>query len=178
MQPLSSQLKSHQQGFTLIEIIAVVFIIGIIVSFAVLSVADRAQDDRLENEARRLEQIMRLASDEAILLGIELGMRSNGRNYGFVVIGEEGAWVPYLTDGPLRERSLPEGMELELVTEEFEPPPAEDAEFLPQLLFFSSGELSPFRLRLSGTGATRAWRINGDLLGKIELLPIDKDEAL
>lgn len=164
--------RSVHQGFTLIEIIAVVFIIGIIVSFAMLSVADRAQDDRLENEARRLTELIRLASDEAVLLGIELGLRSNGKAYEFIVIGENGAWVPYETDGPLRPRKLPGGMELELATEEFEPPPVKDDEIIPNLLFLSSGEMTPFRLLLTAEGTSRAFRINGTLTGKVERITL------
>lgn len=176
MRPAHVKTRRDQGGFTLIEIIAVVFIIGITVSFAVLSIADRAQEDRLENEARRLAELLRLASDEAVLLGVELGLRSDGTQYQFMVISDEGAWLPYVTDGPLRQRKLPEGMQLEVTTEDFEPPPAEETKELPQLLFLSSGELSPFQLRLTALGADKAWQIEGELTGKIDLQPVDKDE--
>ena len=168
--------RSQQQGFTLIEIIVVVLIIGVIASFAVLSIADRAQDDRLENEVRRLTELIRLGSDEAILLGIELGMRSDGESYEFVMIGEEGAWRGYETSGPLRPRKLPGGMKLEIVTEEFAAPAAEEAELIPNILFLSSGELTPFKIRFSAEGATKVYQITGILTGKVEMATLGEDE--
>ncbi len=164
-----------QAGFTLIEIIVVVLIIGVIVSFAVLSVADRAQDDRLDNEARRLTELLRLASDEAVLLGVELGLRSDGRSYEFVMIGEEGTWTLYETTGPLRRRALPDGMDLKVETEEFSAPATEENDLVPSVLFLSSGELSPFSILVSATGATKVYEIKGDLTGKLEMQPVQAD---
>ena len=164
--------RQSVQGFTLIEIIVVVLIIGIIVSFATLSISDRSQDDRLEVEVQRLTQLLQLASDEAVLLGIELGMGSaKGVAYAFMVIGEEGQWQIYETDGPLRPRQLPDGVKMEIAVEEFSAPIAEQDEeepLLPSLLFLSSGELTPFELQLTAEGARNVWRIEGDLTGKIQ----------
>ena len=154
-----------------------VLIIGIIVSFAVLSIADRAQDDRLENEARRLTQLMRLASDEAVLLGIELGLQSDGENYQFLVLGEQAAWEIYETPGPLRPRKLSGGVTMELTAEDFTAPPTPEGEesLLPHMLFLSSGEVTPFRILLSAEGATRPFEIQGDLTGKINMQPVEDE---
>ena len=171
--------RLHQSGFTLIEVITVVLIIGIIVSFAVLSIADRAQDDRLENEARRLVELIRLGSDEAVLLGIELGLSSDGEKYEFVTIGEEGNWVRYQENGPLRPRKLPDGMKLEITSEDFLPPKdkKEDKEVLiPNLLFLSSGELTPFQLVIDAAGATTAFLIEGELTGKVSIRNLSAQE--
>lgn len=169
----------HERGFTLIEIIVVVLIIGIIVSFATLSISGRSQQDRLNNEVRRLTELMRLASDEAVLLGLEIGMRSKakGSAYEFMVIGEEGSWQTYQqVDSPLRPRSLPDGMQMEVVVEDFEPPAADEEEALPAMLFLSSGELTPFEIRLTAQDAEYDWLIEGDLTGKIEARQPDEGE--
>lgn len=172
-----------ESGFTLIEVIVVVLIIGVIVSFAVLSVSGRAQDDRLENEARRLVELFRLASDEAILLGIELGFSSDdNEKYEFVTIGEEGRWVRYQENGPLRPRKLSDGMEIEVITEDFPIPKDKDKKkkndeaLVPSLLFLSSGELTPFQLLVSAVGAGQTYVIEGVLTGKVTMRALGEDE--
>ena len=173
-----NRLKQHQ-GFTLIEIIVVVLIIGIVVSFATLSVSGRSQQDRLNNEAKRLTQLIQLASDEAVLQSLELGLRSKakGTAYEFLVLGEEGRWLSYDADSPLRERKLPTGISIRITTEGFEAPPADDAReenddetIRPNILLLSSGEVSPFEIRLKADGAATEQLIRGNLVGKIELI--------
>ena len=70
-----------QQGFTLIEILVVVFIIGVILGFATLSLSGRALDDKAQEEARRLAEVLRLARDEASMTGFELGWRRTDKGY-------------------------------------------------------------------------------------------------
>ncbi|MGB1582125.1 MAG: type II secretion system minor pseudopilin GspH [Nevskiales bacterium] len=187
----------HHQGFTLIEIIVVVLIIGIVVSFATLSVSGRSQQDRLNNEARRLAELMQLASDEAVLQSMELGLRSKnaGTAYEFLVLGEEGRWNPYELDGPLRERRLPSGINMSIVAEGFQPPASTkeqsdtsttdsesqkekepDEEIRPSLLLLSSGEMTPFEIHLKAQGASKPWLIQGNLMGKITSTQAEEPE--
>ena len=179
---VKKKLIRAQSGFTLIELIVVILIIGVIMSFALLSVSGRAQDDRLENEARRVVELFRLASDEAILLGIELGLSSDGENYEFVTIGEEGRWVRYQENGPFRPRKLSDGVEIEIITEDFAVPKEKDKKKskeapLPSLLFLSSGELTPFQLLVSAIGADQTYVIAGELTGKLTMRRLGEDES-
>ncbi len=177
----------QNRGFTLIELLVVVFIIGITAGFAVIAISGRAVDDRLENEARRLEQLLRLASEEAVIQGIEVGFLTDGTSYTFLELGEQG-WSGYPDEGPLRPRDLPEGMELTLAVDEFDLPPAQKAkkdgdaeeenELTPQIYFLSSGELSPFDLELIAEGARRRYRLTAKLTGEIEFKPLDSEAKL
>ncbi len=160
--------RQKARGFTLLELLVVLFIIGITITFATLSFSGRAVDDRLENEARRLQEIMRLASEEALLQGIELGMRSDGEKYEFLVIGDEG-WVAYEGDTPLKAHPLPDGITLEVTVEDFALDVPEDAEQLPQLVFLSSGELTPFDIEMHAETATAFYRFKGTLTGVVEM---------
>lgn len=150
--------SSDQRGFTLLEILAVLVIISIIVSFAGLSLSSRATDERLENEADQLGALLQLAADEAIVQGEEIGLLIAADGYAFYHL-EENQWTAY-DAGPLRERNLPPGMNLTLASndrEQVELPLPESADKnagqdkkkpQPQILLLSSGELTPFVLQL------------------------------
>ncbi len=152
--------------------LVVLFIIGITVTFATLSFSGRSADDRLDNEARRLQEIMRLASEEAVLQGIELGMQSDGEKYGFLVITDEG-WALYEGDTPLKEYALPSGITLEVTVEDFALEVPEEEELLPQIVFLSSGELTPFNLDMRAESAKNYYQFTGALTGKIDLEKLD-----
>lgn len=179
----------RQRGFTLLEILVVMFIISIIVGFAVLSIDGRGGADRLQREAERMDALLSLAADEAILFGSQMGVDFTPEGYRFLRLQQEG-WVP-LAGGqtPLRPRELPEGIRLRLLEAEsnkdrFDPlAPAgaeddsadegdeEDSEKRrrPDLLLLSSGEVSPFQFELSSENVAARYLFEGKITGKIEM---------
>ena len=106
-------------GFTLIELLVVLVLIGIITSFAVMSIGNQAAD-QLKHEARRLRAVVRLAADEAVLNGREIGMVFTHDGYHFSKLkpaGDHYIWVriPKEEDRTLRPYKLPDTVELDIV---------------------------------------------------------------
>ena len=177
---------SRSRGFTLLEILVVVFIIGVTATFAIIAFSGRAVDDKLATEARRLEQLFRLASEEAVVQGLELGFLTDGRTYAFLVADPEQGWMSYPEEGPLRERELPNGFEITLAVDDFDLPvsrkPDEDdddktrTQLTPQIYFLSSGELSPFELELAADGAKQRYRYSAKLTGELEMKTLQSDD--
>ncbi len=177
----------RQQGFTFLEILAVVVIIAITVSFASLSLSSRAVEERLVTEAERLDALLRLAADEAVIQGQEIGLLIAIDGYAFYHL-EQNRWVPY-EDGPLRQRQLPEGLSLRLVSENDDtvqiPLPPDDAKNdkqdkkapQPHILLLSSGELTPFVLQLSAAQLSVYYQADGRLTGQIEMKRIDGERS-
>ena len=78
-------------GFTLLELLVVMVIIGVLATLVSLTVSGRAVDDRMQAESRRLEQLLQLASDEAQAQHAREGQRHHGG------LGDRGAELGEVT---------------------------------------------------------------------------------
>ncbi|MFO7604548.1 MAG: type II secretion system minor pseudopilin GspH [Gammaproteobacteria bacterium] len=149
--------RGHSHGFTLLEILVVVALIGVMVTLVVTSVGDGGRQQHMENEARRLVAVVKLARDEAVLMSEELSIVFRNHEYEFQRLGEK-QWAPLDDDRILTRHAMPAGLAMELALEAFVHPPQlkssaeaeggadvdEQAEFRVYLL--SSGEVQPFTL--------------------------------
>lgn len=161
-----------QAGFTLLELLAVILIIGIIISLASFSIGQNASRI-VQDEAERLHGLIRLAGEEAVLQGRELVLEFDYDRYRFLEQGKEG-WLPVEGDKMLRERALPEAVELELLLEGGETS-FEDKENLPRIFILSSGELTPFDITLKADEGEE-YLLQGLINGKLVLTRTEDDD--
>lgn len=102
-------------GFTLLEVLVVVFLIGIVLTLAVLSVGHN-EDRILKDEARRLAALLELARQESIVESLEMALAIDDRAYSFQMFDGRD-WLPIGDDPILRPRELPDEMELKVEIE-------------------------------------------------------------
>src|SRR5688500_15801266 len=127
-------------------------IIGILVSFAVLSIGD-PRPQRLKLAGEQFEAVTKLAQEQALFSGEELGITFWKEGYEFLRL-EQGKWVAITDNQSLRPRNLPENIELSLVLEgtniglPSKRLTGKPTEFQPHVLLTSSGEASPFEVVL------------------------------
>ena len=148
---------------------AVAVIVGIIVTFATLSVDVGGADRRAEEAAQRFRLLASLAREQAILESRQLALVVEPDGYRFERLDGE-RWRPLDDNKSLRPRHLDADLSMRL-TLDGEPlklgADKEGAEAAPRVLFLSSGEVTPFEVELRGGG--QAWRVRSDGFGTLSL---------
>lgn len=161
-----------QRGFTLIEVLIVLVIIGVIVGLAALAFRDNRADE-LAREAQRLRAVLALASEEAIVKSRELGLRFDADGYRFFVLDDEQVWQPIEHDREFAAHELSKSLELTVLvdaralrTDQGEKSGKDE----PQVYFFETGELYPaFELSLGHQDLETLYRIDANIDGTVEL---------
>ncbi len=149
------QLPAGSRGFTLLELLIVVTIIGLLVGAAVLSVGVLGADRDMEREMQRLSSLTELVREEGLMQSRDYGLMISRSGYRFYLFDyNQQAWLMPANDRLLRPRTLPEGLELSLELEgrEVVLRPDAEIEFMetpqPQIVLMSSGEVTPFQITL------------------------------
>ena len=155
----SSKVRPWARGFTLIEILVVLFIVSVMTGIVVSSIPALVVTDTFDTEMRRLKALMTLAHDEAVSASAELGFRTEGFGYEFVRYDDEGKHWVTLDERPFRPRQLEEGQFLSLRIEDVPLTIGEDEP--PAVLILSSGEVTPFELRLKDDLGSRILTADG-----------------
>lgn len=173
-------------GFTLIEILIVLVIVGIIMAVAMLSFGLLGDDRGLDREARRLSSLIGVISEDAQIQGREFGLEFMSGGYRFV---EEdplsNQWFEVIGDEYMRPRDLEAGVEINLFiedkkvllhTEAKETEKDDDSaqrdlndDYLPHVLIFSSGDVTPFELRFIRDADRSEVTLEMNLAGELEI---------
>lgn len=155
------------RGFTLLEILVVILIIGVMMSLVTLAVHDDSEQ-RLRTEAERLAALLQLASQEAVLQSREIAVVFEEDGYRFLV-PDAGEWVE-TGDNVYRPRSLPDDMVFDIAIE------GERLEFddsqrkrEPRIYLLSGGEMTPFELTVRYRDRDYEYRLEGDIGGRLSL---------
>jgi len=189
------------KGFTLLEIMLVLALMGFL--FSTVSLPDISQDpyDEVEQEAKKVSVLIDMLSEYAVLNNAVVGFVVRDNQYGFLYFDGE-SWLE-INEPPFQRVELSENMLIELkldglawqdqnmlstvewIEEEELEQLSEEAEqdqfVFPQVFILPSGELSPFELDISyndGFDIDILFRIQGEFIAPVTLLSPNDLEAL
>jgi len=162
--------KQLQAGFTLIEVMVVIVLIGLMASVIQFSFSGNQPEKLLEKESERFSAIFNMAAEYSMLNNLELGLLIEENSYQFLGFDGE-KWVAELDNELLETYTLPEEMELSLALDDLplEEAPLinylqeseeidltfsgseldEEKKLIPQVYILSGGDLTPFSLRFA-----------------------------
>jgi general secretion pathway protein H len=166
----------RSKGFTLVEILVVIFIMAVVISLTILTVTSTGRDSQLDDESRRIEGLVGLLHERALLEGRDFGLRIEPTAYEFVVYDTvRERWLMMDQEREFRHRELPKGIsfQLQLDSQNVVIKPIERnlpsgvAPPAPQVAIAASGEGTPFRLTLLRNATQAKATVDGNSMGKI-----------
>jgi len=170
MRPGSSTIPQIS-GFTLIEILVVVVILGVLAAALTLAVGVGGGERQLAHQAEQVQALVGYACEQAELTGREIGVSINTFGYRFSRL-ERDDWQTF-RDGELRPRAWLANTAASLSRDGHVVEIAAQFPGKPQLLCFSSGELTPFRLDLGLPDLAQHYRLDGQPDGTVALAAVN-----
>jgi general secretion pathway protein H len=162
--------SARAAGFTLLEILVVIVIIGVMVSMATLSIGVLGADREVKEEAERFWAVLRQAREEAELQAIDVAIFVGQTDYEFLRFDtRRNEWTPIVEDKLYAQRTLPEGLRFRLWLENREivlkpglpdrSKKDESQKWPPQITVLSSGDVVPFEMHIERDAAPALWRV-------------------
>lgn len=145
-------------GFTLLELLMVVLLVGIISGIAMLSFNPGGMERKIREEADRLAVVMEQAANEAVMQNREYGLQLLGDHYTFLCLNEEKQQWDDCEGKFFQSHTLTPGIQIRILRERqqnlmlSEELSDKDDALLqrkqPDIYFLSNGEASPVSLEL------------------------------
>jgi general secretion pathway protein H len=175
------------RGFTLLELLVVLVIIGVMVAMVTLSTNVLGQDSQVEEETRKFWAVLRQAREEAELQSIDLAVFVGSTEYEFLRFDtRRNEWRQVADDTLYAPRTLPAGLRFriwlegrELVLKPGLPDRSkkdENQKWPPQVMVLSSGDIVPFELQIERDAAPALWRMTSQADGDLRVEQRKKDD--
>jgi general secretion pathway protein H len=139
--------KALRAGFTLIELMVVLAIVGIMLTVTAAIMSGSHESYKLRQESERLHDTLRMAASDAVLRGREWGVVVTSDDYNFVYFDQEQKQWADADIVALERHALPVSLTLKLEATNYLTLPA-DTSTPPDILLLSSGQTSAFTLTL------------------------------
>ncbi|HMV59668.1 MAG TPA: type II secretion system minor pseudopilin GspH [Agitococcus sp.] len=171
-------IARQQQGFTLIEVLLVVLLIGIVSGIVLLAASPNDSSRVVATETERLAEVLVLASEEAINNNQQMGLLFDERSYRLMVLDETSQRWQESNEPLFAAYELPEIVNLHLLKDDKDKLIVLDKDknnkqddtqaITPQLLFLSSGESSSVVLEIASEDGNKQ-QISVDDLSSVTL---------
>lgn len=157
-------------GYTLIEILVVLFIMSIVTTVALLSI-NQNENRQIATFANELSQMVMLAEEQAMLQPQVLGLSIANHHLQFTGFeaeknGKPSHWVA-LDDTALGKRAIPGGIDIHVETGNKQTAQTDAANVSPQIIISTNGDVTPFTIYVGKKGKKPLYAITGDADGHV-----------
>lgn len=167
--------QPRQTGFTLLEVLVVVFIIAMTTSLAVVTLG-RDEQSQVDQQARQLLADFAFARDLALHQHRLVGWHPDADGYHFSQRDSRGRWQKH-TSRALPERHWPEHLQLQEKPQGLQEDSLQQEKKTensqPGLVFFPSGEVTPATLTLAMPAGKRRIRVQAQAFELLERVQDD-----
>lgn len=167
-----------QRGFTLAEVIMVVFILVVATGFLLLRTNLATPTRSADRLARQLYAYFKVVREQAILQPAVLGVLLTDTSYAVLSLQEiePSSWEP-LQKNARFWRPAPISQDISLTlrmnNQQVAIPLELSPNLKPQIYFMPSGEISDFELFIEQRGKPQGYRLSGNFAGQITLDSLD-----
>ncbi|MCW8385825.1 type II secretion system minor pseudopilin GspH [Fluoribacter dumoffii] len=155
-------MRKNNQGFTLIEILIVLVIIGITFGFALIAFGDFGESRRILFSAEQLVNTLRLAQQQAILETSTLGLRIDNTSYQILQLSNS-QWKPLSEKGVFKRTYFPQDTQITMKTSY---PTSTGA---PAVIISASGGMTPFAMNFGSKQEHNLVLLVGKRNGELQL---------
>jgi type II secretion system protein H len=160
----SGSISAASRGFTLLELLVVLVILGVAAGLVVLQLGGD-ESATAEREARRLAGALEHAAAAAQWRSEVLGVSADGDGYRFWRRGDDDRWLALTGDDVLAAHRLPPGMRVGSVAYAGAPVPSDAI-----LPFRASGRNEPYAIALATPTSSRL--VSGDPLNRVRVTSV------
>jgi general secretion pathway protein H len=154
------------RGFTLIEILVVLVIIGITLGFALITFGDFGEGRRLLFSAEQVANTLKLAQQQAILEGSTLGLYIDNTGYQVLKYKDSSHWKPMFNKKIFGIHSLPKNTLVSLSTKH------PSLQKTPSIIISPSGDMSSFMLYFGTAQETKIILLKSSANGNLHCSPV------